>query len=636
MIREFLLYDWEFVEESEGVFRRTQETNPASIEQIVLFLKGLFPELETDTTVQNNVNTRETNRQNIVIQRQEALDVKALIEQGEQAVPELNIPRLVDGLELYWYQRLGVQHALTIGNSANFSVPGSGKTWMGYSTFFMMKDVENIVDKLLVIGPKVAIRAWDIEYKSMTGKKPDIKNIKAPEGSSREIFENVDQHEIFFVNYSMLGKELDNIRTMLQQHRFLVIADESHHFKNEGTLNASNIREIAQYCTRKMILTGTMMPKELSDVYSQFDFLLSDAGVLPNYERFKEIYPNDSQEAQNAVSELLNPFFYRLSKDRLALPAQTFNFTVNPTTHTSTFTNPDDIVEMYDVQRRIYNVIADMFDNPNEQDRADIISLTRWRKKCFVFLIEASTDPSLLPTDNQFGPSILDASQVQDLRELVEGYDRIQSIGPPRKLLRAMQLADGTINNGEKVVIWCSFLKTIEKLKQLFNDRDIQTREIFGAVPADEEEDPQYNRSLLIDQFREDPNVNVLIANPATLAESVSLQRECHHAIYVDRTFNGGHYMQSLERIHRVGLDPGTITKYDIIQSANSIDQVIHDRLGRRVRKMDEFLTHADLAVGRYAVSGRQNFNNPIGDENELDGDVQAVYEHINQINENQ
>ena len=68
--------------------------------------------------------------------------MKALIEQGEQAVPELKIPRLVDGLELYWYQRLGVLHALKIKNSANFSVPGSGKTWMGYSTFFMMKDVE--------------------------------------------------------------------------------------------------------------------------------------------------------------------------------------------------------------------------------------------------------------------------------------------------------------------------------------------------------------------------------------------------------------------------------------------------------------------------------------------------------------
>ena len=74
-------------------------------------------------------------------------------------------------------------------------------------------------------------------------------------------------------------------------------------------------------------------------------------------------------------------------------------------------------------------------------------------------------------------------------------------------------------------------------MENLFHERDIQTRKIYGAVPADEEEDPLYNRSLLIDEFREDPNVNVLIANPATLAESVSLQRECHHAIYVDRMF---------------------------------------------------------------------------------------------------
>ena len=343
MIREFLLGDWGFVEESEGVFRRTKETNPASIEQIVSFLREIFQDLETDIVIQTDVNRREENRQNVVNQRQEALDVKALIEKGKQAVPELEIPRLSNGKGLYWYQRLGVMHALKVRNSANFSVPGSGKTWMGYSTFFMMKDVENVVDKLLVIGPKVAIRAWNIEYESMTGKKPDIKNIKAPEGSSQEIFNNIDQYEIFFVNYSMLGKELDNIITMLQQHRFLVIADESHHFKNVSTLNASNIRDIAQHCTRKMILTGTMMPKELSDIYTQFDFLLTDSGVLPNFERFKEIYPNDNQEAQRAVSELLNPYFYRLSKARLDLPPQTFNFTINPTTYSSTFTNPDDV-----------------------------------------------------------------------------------------------------------------------------------------------------------------------------------------------------------------------------------------------------------------------------------------------------
>ena len=148
IVRQFLKDDWRFVEES-GIFRRSEESTPAAIEQIVLFLKEFFKDLEIDSTIQNHVEQRQEKRREIHDQRQEAINVKALIEQGENKVPDLKIPRLVNG-PLYWYQRLGVQHALTIGNSANFSVPGSGKTWMGYSVFFVMKDEQKIVDKLLV------------------------------------------------------------------------------------------------------------------------------------------------------------------------------------------------------------------------------------------------------------------------------------------------------------------------------------------------------------------------------------------------------------------------------------------------------------------------------------------------------
>ena len=496
-----------------------------------------------------------------------------------------------------------------------------------------MKDEQKIVDKLLVIGPKVAFRAWELEYKSMTGKRPDIKNIKA-NSNRQEIFENTGNHEIFFINYAMLGREIENVKKMLESHRFLVIADESHHFKNEGTLTAGNISEISRLCTRKMILTGTMMPKELHDVYTQFNFLLTDSGVLPNFERFKELYPNDNRTAESAVSELLNPFFYRISKNRLGLPPQTFNF--REQNGRTIFENTADVVEMHPTQRRIYEVVANLVRDIDVEYRNDIAALRNWRRKGMSFMIEAATDPSLLPTDNQFTRKITDITKVQDLRELLENYEGIEEENPPKKLLRAMELAEGTTKKGGKVVIWCSYLKTIEKLKNLFHEKGIQTRQIFGAVPADAEEDPLFNRSLLIDEFREDSDVNVLIANPATLAESVSLQRECHHAIYVDRTFNGGHYMQSLERIHRVGLEPGTVTRYDVIQSARSIDQVIHDRLERKVTRMNRFLHTADLATGRYGVSGKENFNNPQGEDNELNDDMDAVLRHIDEINDNQ
>ena len=172
--------------------------------------------------------------------------------------------------------------------------------------------------------------------------------------------------------------------------------------------------------------------------------------------------------------------------------------------------------------------------------------------------------------------------------------------------------------------------ETIKKLEGLFADKDIQTRTIWGEVPADEEEDEDDNRPKRIDEWRESGDINVLIANPATLAESVSLHQECHHAIYVDRTFNGGHYMQSLERIHRVGLVPDTVTKYDIIQAELSIDQIISERLEFKRENMNRFLESADLAVMRFQdEANAANFANPIGEDRELDSDFAATMEHV-------
>ena len=109
--------------------------------------------------------------------------------------------------------------------------------------------------------------------------------------------------------------------------------------------------------------------------------------------------------------------------------------------------------------------------------------------------------------------------------------------------------------------------------------------------------DPEDNREIRIERFKNDSACNVLIANPSSLAESISLHKHCHHAIYVDRTFNGAHYMQSLDRIHRVGLEPNSKTRYDIIQSGRSIDQTIHERLITKQQNMEAFLNRRTLDV---------------------------------------
>ena len=59
-----------------------------------------------------------------------------------------------------------------------------------------------------------------------------------------------------------------------------------------------------------------------------------------------------------------------------------------------------------------------------------------------------------------------------------------------------------------------------------------------------------------IDRFRHDHGCSVLVATPHTLSEGVSLHHTTTHQIHLDRTFNAGMLLQSIDRTHRLGLPP--------------------------------------------------------------------------------
>nr|WP_237088076.1 SNF2 family DNA/RNA helicase [Nocardia seriolae] len=91
-------------------------------------------------------------------------------------------------------------------------------------------------------------------------------------------------------------------------------------------------------------------------------------------------------------------------------------------------------------------------------------------------------------------------------------------------------------------------------------------------------------------RFREDPNCHVLISNPATLGEGISLHHACHDAVYVDRDFLAGRFLQSLDRIHRLGLTPGTETRVTILATRNTVDEVVRVRLEEKLEFMGRIL----------------------------------------------
>ena len=147
----------------------------------------------------------------------------------------------------------------------------------------------------------------------------------------------------------------------------------------------------------------------------------------------------------------------------------------------------------------------------------------------------------------------------------------------------------------------------------------------LSGIPAfsqDEEADPNDNREKRIEEFKTS-NTNVLVANPASCAESISLHKHCQKALYLDRNFNGAQYMQSLARIHRIGM--GKIhPKYLMLLSEDSIDEDVDIRLTFKHEQMLNFLND-DFPVLSLDLDNTSVF----GLKNEQKADFEQYFKRI-------
>jgi SNF2 family DNA or RNA helicase len=157
-------------------------------------------------------------------------------------------------------------------------------------------------------------------------------------------------------------------------------------------------------------------------------------------------------------------------------------------------------------------------------------------------------------------------------------------------LRRARELA----SEGKKVLIWTSFVENVEYLAVRLSD--LRAVFIHGGVDAGDEDDDE-SREGRIRLFHDDTDVMVLVANPAAAAEGISLHTICHQALYLDRTFNAAHYLQSEDRIHRLGLAQGQRTFIEIVECGGTIDQTVRERLGQKVAAMAEALEDSSLRI---------------------------------------
>ena len=172
------------------------------------------------------------------------------------------------------------------------------------------------------------------------------------------------------------------------------------------------------------------------------------------------------------------------------------------------------------------------------------------------------------------------------------------------KFLELIKIIQDLTSNQKTVIVWCIFIHSIEKIKSTLCNLGISCQTIYGITPNED-------RIRILEEFREKKFL-VLITNPHTLAESVSLHQNCHDAIYFEYSFNLVHLLQSKDRIHRLGLPENQYTQYYFLHNSYSyndiefsIGQKTHERLNMKENIMldaiennkleDVFTTEDDL-----------------------------------------
>ena len=489
---------------------------------------------------------------------------------------------------------------LALMHGANFSVPGAGKTTALLATYEACKAAGG-VEQLLVVAPKNAFLSWEDEVRLCYPSDPP-KIARIAGGASQATSSLGSDPEIALITYQFLPNVLPLVRDWVARRKTHVVLDESHRIKSGFSgVYAFAALQLTDLAARRDILTGTPLPNAPEDLRAQFEFLWPGQQILPD----RRLAADDSAEALKEIQDSVVPLYVRTTKRELRLPALQLNpiaVSLGPLQR-----------ELYDLLRSEAKRVAAGFSKSN-------VRLLRQLGSHVMKLLQGASNPMLLASNEELEIDTEDVSwsRVWDLLRAIAKSE------VPSKIRKTTEIVETTLSNSRdtKILIWSSFVQNVHTLEKLL--LPWQPVIIYGAVATGSDEDAD-TREGRIRRFHADPDCRVMIANPAACGEGISLHRASHHAIYVDRTFNAAHYLQSIDRIHRLGLGEGITTRIDIIEARDTIDSRVASRLKAKIDAMSVILNDPGLAALAYdPLDVVEEF--PAGIQPE---DVDQIVDHI-------
>ena len=502
------------------------------------------------------------------------------------------------------FQRENLARVLRLPHAADFSVPGAGKTTLALATFAILRH-RRMVDQLMVVAPIAAFEAWKEET---TDCFDDPLNLVVYRGPDTFVPTGTD---ILVSNYHRVASDYDRIRQFVASARTQVVLDEAHRVKRgpEG-VHGRAVLDLAYAASRRDVLTGTPAPQGAHDLVALVKFLYpgQDRQILPRSTYHEGLGRDPSVLAETQAA--IRSYFVRTPKSVLQLPPTTFKVVRR---------------EMPSIQSAIYDALVGRYRGSlslSDRNRHEMRRLGR----IMMYLLEAATNPMLLNSgshsgdDPGFSHPPIELAGDETVLSLLAQYGRFET---PWKYEAVKSIVADAAVKGEKVLVWTNFVRNIRALFRYLSQYSPAI--VHGGVPSQQTtSEDTVTRETEFNRFRYDPKCSVLLANPAACGEGVSLHHWCHHAVYLDRSFNASHFLQSQDRIHRLGLDEGTVTTFTVLMSRGTIDATVDARLIEKVEALSTLMNDPGLVQVALPNADEGEGGTPV-----FEDDVSAVLAHL-------
>jgi len=487
-------------------------------------------------------------------------------------------------IDLYEHQKTSFEKFIKLTFCADLSEPGTGKTRVQIALLLHRKSKLN----LIMCPPSTAIKVWK---QQLDEAFPPECQIVLDKGSRKalDFLDGLTGHEDYniIVPYDtakiIIPKKKNISYGLTRVFWSTIILDESTKCKNPQSMRAKRVMFLkSQY---RSIMTGTVAPNSLMDIFPQFRFL-SDNIFGSSWFSFRERYFSNQLIVQTFLENGNIYIKFPYSKKAVNFIKKTKSYYWNnlESAWVSKFTADDIEGAAY-----VVNKLKSMDDGATYYLKPGALEAVRAKMAPYSVRHHKKDCLDLPPVIHEYRICEMTPDQKRAYKQMKQDMILFLETGEPitapfaiTKLMKMRQISSGFVYGDERiihfpqnrtdlivelveqipgeVIIFAHFRESIKMICRALAKENMSFVQFTGKVDE-------------LNLFENE--VKILVANPMSAGHGLNLQF-CSDIIYYEKDFNLETYLQANDRINRIG-QKNKMTIYHL--QSSGIDIQIDKRL---------------------------------------------------------